>query len=228
MSAHNTDVVPGNCLPVLGPALLLRTRELNLDYVRLLLAERAPSSESLSDKVLDGLSQLSAAARGALAACSYTLFSLGFDDIRFWSAALAGGSTDDPGDRYGDDSVPSMQGAFCEVALFFAWHVSQANPLAARVLFAMPGAIEEQLAAAPLWQLRRVALDYPGLLVPRWPHNPAFWPDLVRFAASSDPRLLTAQLLGHQLIASELDGSLVRGARPRLSLRRRRQDAPRA
>lgn len=226
MSAHNMDVVPGNRAPILGPALLMRTRELNLDYVRLLLAERIRSAESLNDKILDGLSQLSASAQGALAACSYTLFSLGFDDVRFWSAALAAGG-DDPVERYADDSVPSMQGAFCEVALFFAWHTSQANPLAARVLFAMPAAVEEQLAVAPPWQLRRIALDYPGLLAPRWPHNPAFWPDLVRFAASADPRLLTAQLLGHQLIASELDGSLVRGPRPRLSLRQRRQDGAR-
>lgn len=226
MPAHNMDVVPGSCAPILGPALLLRTRELNLDYVRLLLAERARATEPLNGKVLDGLSQLSASAQGALAACSYTLFSLGFDDVRFWEAALAAGA-DDSVERYADDNVPSMQAAFCEVALFFAWHVAQANPLAARVLFAMPGAVEEQLAAAPLWQLRRIALDYPGLLLPRWPHNPAFWPDLVRFAACADPRLLTAQLLGHQLIASELDGSLVRGARPRLSLRQRRQDGPR-
>jgi len=227
MSAHNMDVVPGNCAPILGPALLARTRELNLDYVRLILAERPASTESLSDKVLEGLSQLAEPARGALAACSYTLFSLGFDDVRFWTAALDHKSSDDLFERYGDDAVPSAQSAFCEVALFFAWHVSQMNPMAARVLFAMPSAVEGQLAAAPLWRLRRVALDYPGLLVPRWPHNPAFWPDLVRFAASADPRLLTAQLLGHQLIASELDGSLIRGARPRLSLRQRRQDAPR-
>ena len=44
-------------------------------------------------------------------------------------------------------------------------------------------------------------------MTPRWPANPAFWPDLIRFAASGDSRRLeTTQLLGNQLIAVELEG----------------------
>ena len=67
-------------------------------------------------------------------------------------------------------------------------------------------AVAECIADTPLWQLRRIAVDYAGLLMPRWPTNPCFWPDLVRFAAAVMPRrLATAQLLGSQLIAAELE-----------------------
>jgi hypothetical protein len=42
--------------------------------------------------------------------------------------------------------------------------------------------------------------------MPRWPTNPAFWPDLIRLAAANDTRRLgTARLLGTQLIAAELE-----------------------
>ncbi|HKE93774.1 MAG TPA: hypothetical protein VKB34_05670 [Povalibacter sp.] len=232
MFDYNTDVVGGR-VPVLAAPLLERIRQLNRDYIELLLAERllpAPafSGEALPNRLLDALAGLDVQARSALAACAYSLFSPGFDDQRFWTAVLCETATaglasladESVEARYGALSAAPMQAAFCEVTLFAAWHTAHAHRVAVRFLFGMPAEVAAKFIEAPLWQLRRIAIDYPGLLTPRWPTNPAFWPDLVRFAAAGDTdRLRATQLLGSQLIASELDGTLPR-VRRRLRLKR--------
>jgi hypothetical protein len=233
ISDRYMDVVPGSRAPVLSTALLARIHELNTDYVELLLAERSPAgqggaTDALPQKVLEALGELNGEARDRLAACPFTLFSLGFDDQRFWSDVLSEAKQDcqSPNTtvaaRYGVSEVTGMRTAFCEVALFLAWHAAQANRIAAQFLFALPDATAQQLSRIPLSCIRRVALDYPALLTPRWHANPAFWPDLVRFAAAGDAlRLETAQLLGSQLITSELTGDLARLRRRMLSPRSR-------
>ena len=230
----NMDVVPGARAPVLAAPLLDRTHELNQDYVELLLAERSrplpgKSVEALPGRLLDALAGLDVSARAALAHCPYALYSLGFDDQRFWSTVLSEAPSDKLTNtcersieaRYGASGVVPTCVAFAEVALFAAWHTAQSNRFAAGFLFGMPDRIAAKLARAPVWQVRRIAIDCPDLLTPRWPTNPAFWPDLVRFAAAGDKaRLETARLLGGQLIAAELDGAQPRHARSRLRLHR--------
>lgn len=232
MSDYNMDVVPGLRAPVLSTALLLHVQRLNRDYVEVLLAERtrpgpAIAVETLSDKLVHALAQLNAPARTALASCPFALYSLGFDDQRFWNAALAerpGLSGESAEARYGPASTAPTQAAFCEVALFAAWHTACAHRMAARFLFGMPEHVAGRLVAAPLWQVRRIALDHPGLLTPRWPGNPAFWPDLVKFAAANDMvKLEAARLLGSQLIAAEFDGSARRAGRQRARLQTRKR-----
>ena len=232
MSDRNKEVVPGRRAPVLSRALLARTHEMNRDYVELLLAERSLlrhgiATETLPPKVLDALERLPLDARQALAGCPYALYSLGFDDLKFWSSALAEDASDAASSsiesRYGVLSSAPIQTAFCEAAMFLAWHTAESEPIAARFLFGMPDTVVRLLCGAPLSRIRRVAIDYPGLLTPRWPRNPAFWPDLIRFADTMDSRLEAAQLLGNQLIASELDGTLPRAARQRGGLRVRRR-----
>lgn len=212
---------PGSRAPVLNSTLLARVHELNADYLELLLLEPAnpphsSSVEALPQKVCDALACVAPAWREQIAACPFALYSLRFDDQQFWHTAL-----DDFGahsrpesahesveSRYGAVSARPLSSAFCEMAAFFAWHTATTNPVAARVLFAMPDSLAERLLHTPLWQVRRIAMDYPGLLVPRWPTNPGFWPDLVQFAAACDThRLETARLLGSQLIAAELESA---------------------
>ena len=231
-AGHCTEAVetPGSRAPVLNPTLLARVHELNADYLELLLFEPADSLrisvvEALPQKVCDSLACVAPAWRAQIAACPFTLYSLRFDDQQFWRTALDDFSAgpipqlvqESVEIRYGAGSARPLSSAFCEAAAFFAWHTAITNPVAARVLFAMPDSLTERLPHTPLWQVRRIAMDYPGLLMPRWPTNPGFWPDLVRFAAACDtPRLETARLLGNQLIAAELesvtmpDGKLAR------------------
>lgn len=223
MSDRNKEVAqqlaPGARAPVLSATLLARVHGLNRDYVDLLLAEHgaaacAVSAESLPGKVLDALGYLSRDALAALTATPFALWSMRFDDPHFWQEALCDPQPVERADasleaRYGAPSVTSTRAAFCEIALFFAWHIAACNRVAARVLFAIPDGLAAMLVRVPLWRLQRIAFDFPALLTPRWPNNPAFWPDLARFAAAGDrQRLATTQLLGNQLLASELDGTL--------------------
>jgi hypothetical protein len=97
--------------------------------------------------------------------------------------------------------------ALCQFALIFVWYVLASSRTAARLLFALPDPVAEQLQRTSPWQLKQVAVDYPGLLTPRWSRNPAFWPNLVNFAATGDTaRLRLTRLLGQQLIALDLRG----------------------
>jgi hypothetical protein len=218
MSRIDTDRLPGLRAPVLDAGLLARIQDLNLDYVELLIAEHAAPSaatqlQHLHASVCAAIAALTPAARGALAGTPFTLYSLGFEDEASWLAACE--CTAGPlAERYMCTEAASLQVSFCELALLHAWHVAASNRLAARVLYAMPDAIGVRFAGTPLWKIKRIAGQYPELLMPRWPTNPAFWPDLVHFATLNDsPRLATAQLLGSQLIAAELEcSSGMRGA----------------
>jgi hypothetical protein len=137
------------------------------------------------------------------------LYSLGVEDENFWASICANATEGTPSSvvhRYARTHGASTQQAFCELAIFHAWHVAATNPMAARVIYAMPYTTAQRLAATPLWQITRIASSHAMLLMPRWPTNPAFWPDLIRFAASHDMRrLFPARLLGVQLIAAELE-----------------------
>jgi hypothetical protein len=69
----------------------------------------------------------------------------------------------------------------------------------------MPAAVIERLQAASFRKLQHVMRAHPWLLMPRWPNNPRFWPDLVRLAGLDQMEpVREAQLLGSQLIASDL------------------------
>lgn len=199
--------------PVLSRSLLARVHEINLDYVELLVGEAClpePGAQLnyLPDKLLQALSALTPAARSALANAPFTLYSLGFEDSEFWRAATGSSAGTTVHTRYAATPAATVQQRFCELALLHAWHVAASGATAARVLYSMPETTSTRLQSTPLWQLRRIAHDYPGLLMPRWPTNPRFWPDLVHFAAVGDARrLATAQLLGAQLIAAELEAA---------------------
>jgi len=229
MTRYDTEGMPGASSPVLSAAVLARVQELNLDYIELLAAEHSdPPTEAgqlqyLPCKLHATLAALAPAARNSLAALPYTLYSLGFEDEKLWRglaepAALAVSLS--MRERYSHPHSASLQASLCEVALLYAWHVATASPLAARIIYAMPESVTQRLTAAPPWYVRRLAVHHASLLMPRWPTNPGFWPDLVRFAAAGDQqRLGTAKVLGSQLIAAELQGSSLQS--PRLRARQR-------
>ncbi len=192
--------------PVLRSDLLSQVHGLNADYLEL-VASRAPGPcaqiEFFAPKVQESLARLSAEHRARLAATPYAIYTVRFDDARFWRAACA---CERSGilEKYAS-TAGSLESAFCETVLLQAWHIAITNGLAARVLYGMHDAVRAALASTPLWQLRRIAMEHPNLLAPRWPTNPCFWPDLLAFVQAGDSvRLATTQLLGMQLIAAEL------------------------
>ena len=204
----------GAAAPVLEPAILARIHQLNLDYLELLVAEHAAPEcaaqlRHLPPRQCAELAALPQRALRALAAAPYTLYSLGFEDETFWKSICDSATASMPASvlhRYARADDASAQYEFCKVALLHAWHVATTSPLAARVIYAMPHVTAERLAVAPLWQISCISSSHAALLMPRWPTNPGFWPDLIHFAAGNDARrLTTAQLLGSQLIAAELE-----------------------
>jgi hypothetical protein len=229
MSRHFTEELPGSSTPILSAAVLARIHELNLDYIELLAAEHNAVGASdgqlqhLPCKLRAAIAEMSPTARASLAALPYTLYSLGFEDEKLWRAlaqpaALAASMS--MSERYAQPGDASLQASLCEVALLYAWHVTTSSPVAARLIYAMPETVAERLRAAPPWYVRRLAVHHASLLLPRWPTNPGFWPDLVRFAVAGDEqRLATAKVLGSQLIAAELQGSAAQS--PRLRARYR-------
>ena len=225
MRRNDTEELPGATAPVLSAAVLARIHELNLDYLELLAAEHNGQAQlqHLPCKLHVTIAGLSQPARIALATLPYTLYSLGFEDEKLWRslaepAAVAASLS--MSERYALPHAGSLQASLCEVALLFAWHVATSSPLAARLIYAMPESVTQRLTAAPPWYVRRLAVHHESLLMPRWPTNPGFWPDLVRFAAAGDQqRLATAKVLGSQLIAAELQGSALQS--PRLRARQR-------
>ncbi|GFE78124.1 hypothetical protein GCM10011487_01240 [Steroidobacter agaridevorans] len=200
--------------PVLNAALLARIRHLNLDYLELLVAERDSTDSStqlqhLPPRQRAALCALSPRALRALAEMPYSLYSLGFEDENFWNAVCDNATSSASAlavQRYARVGDASAQCSFCELALLHAWHVAGKNTMAARMVYAMPHATAKRLVNTPLWQIRCIAGSYGELMMPRWPTNPAFWPDLIRFAAANDTRRLhMTRLLGTQLIAAELE-----------------------
>lgn len=210
MSARIKEDLLGAHAPVLRADLLARVHSLNLDYLELIAAEhevpgRAAQLQYFAPKLHPVLAGLSQAQRERIASTPYALYSLCFEDVRFWRAACAPAKAALDA-RYAASSSAWLQGPFCEVALIHAWQVASSNPLAARLIYSMTAEVREILIDTPLWQIKRIANDYPGLLIPRWSRNAAFWPDLLRVPkpALNQGRLLATQLLGLQLITADL------------------------
>jgi hypothetical protein len=199
-------------MPVLDVALLAHIAELNQDYLDLLACERADHAvaaqlQYLPERVTRALAALTPAARREVAAAPFALYSLSFEDERFWRAPV-GAEAASLEQRYGHRGPAWLQGPFCEAALLQAWHLAACSPLATRIVYALSEEAAGRLAKTPLWRLKRIVNEQPALLTPRWPANPAFWPDLVTYAAAADSRRLrTTQLLGCCLMAAELEAA---------------------
>jgi hypothetical protein len=229
MRRNDTEDLPGASAPVLSTAVLARIHEINLDNIELLAEDHHGRGandgqlQHLPCKLHATIASLTLSARASLAALPYTLYSLGFEDEKLWRsfaepAAVA--SSLSMSERYTQPHSHSLQASLCEVALLYAWHVATASPLAARLIYSMPETVTQRLTAAPPWYVSRLAVLHASLLMPRWPTNPGFWPDLVHFAAAGDQqRLATAKVLGSQLIAAELQGPALQS--PRLRARQR-------
>lgn len=215
-------VAPGVASPVLPADVLGRIHDLNLDYLELLVAEYGnPQSggRQLPERVARGLVELSRQARQTLARVSFSLYSLGFEDPDFWRTALCG--VEEPVTARYAPAGTAVRTGFCELALLHAWHLAVTRPIAARIVYGIPSELGERMARVKFWQLKRLAVDHPALLTPRWPSNPCFWPDMVTFARTGDLRRLgTVQQLGRQLMAVELQAS----AAPHSAIRLRQRN----
>jgi hypothetical protein len=187
----------------LGAATLDSLTELN-EIALALLAEQAAVPGvpvPLLREVAGAWGGLDAAARRRAAACPYLLLDAGFADRGRWRPAAAG------------DSGRSAAAAFFGVpgrvevmrlTLTYAWHLSRAQSLAARVLLGIPPACVALIAALTLRQIHALAECHPHWLRPRWPAQREWWRALLAAAASGEPRALErTRLHGLTLLAAE-------------------------
>lgn len=198
--------------PILRFDLLDALHGLNADYLELLAAEHrygtcASQLQFFPSRLRASFALLSDGDRQRLARTPYALYSLRFDDERFWSQICE--LPQQPLDvRYAGSRSACLQTQFCETALLQAYQTARTLPLAARLMYSMNESVRSKLAALPLWRIRRLAADQPSLLMPKWSAHACFWPDLLSYGAAKDSaKLTTVQLLGVQLIAAELSRS---------------------
>jgi len=152
------------------------------------------------------------------ARCPFSLFNAHFQDEDWW-AALANPAAVEERDARTEANYCQL-GTFAQPALFFAWHLAQSNPAAARVVFGMAAATLAVFRTLTLTRLQQIALEHPDVIVPRWPERAAFWKALLGAVPRSPEECASeAHLVGLQMLAAELPEPQERRA---ASLRARR------
>lgn len=224
MSDHESDLGEHGSPALVAPAAL-QLQALNLDYLQLLILEKQEfhaeaygEAPALDAQLTSAMADAPLSRLADLADCGISLFTLSLHNVSLWQRIASTGVHDAMSRRYaavGETADGSGQGlarrsAFMECAVFYAWHLANADRRAALNCLGMPGHTADILASLQLWQLRNMAIKHPQLLAPRWPANTCFWPDLVQYLSSGDRRHLDhARLLGAQLMAQELEPSAI-------------------
>jgi hypothetical protein len=187
----------------LGATTLDSLTELN-ESALALLAEQAAAPGvpgPLLREVAAAWGGLDAGARRRAAACPYLLLDAGFADRERWRPAAAGESGGRAGAAF--FGVPGTV-EMTRLTLTFAWHLTRAQSVAARVLLGIPPACVALIAALTLRQIHTLAERHPHWLRPRWPAQREWWRALLAAAASGEPCALErARLHGLTLLAAE-------------------------
>lgn len=193
---------------ILNNAVLEPLYELNRAYLHTLA--RAPRQwhvtaghARLPDPVCLALSALPPEQRTIAARCPFSLFNARFHDDAWWRAVAHPTAVEERDAR--PEANLSELGTFALPALFFAWHLAQSNPSAARVVFGMAAATLAVFRTVTLTRLQQIALEHPEVIVPRWPERIAFWKALLDAAPRSPEDCASeAHLVGLQMLAAEL------------------------
>jgi hypothetical protein len=197
--------------------------QLNIDFLKLLIVANQPEAESsvitrsqlgLPKLQAKALTECSDEALRIMASCGFSLFNFNFHLADMWERMAKVSVDQSSVQRYSTDAnlagnpVEVAYAGFAECALFFAWHLAQHQPIAARTMLGMREETASILAPLQLWQCRQIAQRYYQSLAPRWPHNPYFWVDLLRYAETNDEQYFKfARLMGTQLIARDMEPS---------------------
>ncbi|MBA3564184.1 MAG: hypothetical protein H0W33_09300 [Gammaproteobacteria bacterium] len=213
--------------PILSRRLLAEIFDLNLAFTHLL--ERGDVSMAVSGlgmTLVERIARLPRPALEDLCGCPFPLFGLRFDDLDFWHAVREARPSYKYAVRPAEvraNSEPTQQ-AFALLALFYAWHLTSTNPIAARLCFGLPPAAARIFRSLPVSELLSVATHSPGLLHAQFDDNPSFWADLMEIVESGDRRrLCAARILGTQLLGAHC---AERAGRIRRMAARRRHDRP--
>lgn len=195
---------------------------LNLDFLHALHTAQHTTATTvraelrLPEAQATALAGCNSEALTRMASCGYSLFSLNLHRIDEWLhlARQSAVTSNTPGEAgaapHTQDALAMQVANFMQCAVFFAWHLAQQNPQAARLMLGMSEDTAAVLRSMNLGHCRYIAQRYTKLLSPRWLHNRFFWPDLLRYGVSGEAEHFRfAQLLSTQLVAQDLEPSAI-------------------
>ena len=139
-----------------------------------------------------------------LAAAPFSLFDAGLAASPRWLEMRPGGVRDlaQTGEPAYFDSTAAR--SITRRMLVYGWHLARSRPRAACLVFGAPLPAVESLAACSLAGLEAAAERNGDALRPRWPHQHAFWRELLLAASAGDESRLHELLLGGvQRLAAE-------------------------
>lgn len=201
--------------------------QLNVDFLKLLVTccQHGAESSSITRSQLClptvqavTLANCSDDSLQVMSAVGFSLFTFNLHQADLWERLAKNTSQQSSMQRYAVEStdgsvkasgVEAAYAGFAECALFFAWHLAQEQQtMDARVLLGMREETATVLNSLELWQCRHIAQRNYQMLTPRWPHNPYFWVDLLRYGDTREEQHFKfARLMGTQLIAKDLEPS---------------------
>jgi len=160
---------------ILDPSVRRDIADLNREYLEISLSHDIHDDPRFawSEPVRRSLLATDPVVRARMAASPFSFFELRLPPPEPRGVA-------EPG-RVEDGGIPGAAGAtaarcasFVHLALFLAWRLADAEPLATRIALGLTPAAELRLNETSPSQLVRLAA-WPGLVRPRWPRHQRFW-----------------------------------------------------
>jgi len=206
MARQPTRTVAGRqwqCSPVFDGSTFDNLYALNRAYLDLLV-QAAPrpreAPQALDERIAWGLTDLEPPARRALAQSPFSLFDARFVDGDFWTGLTR--TIGEP--SMADAATDPVAVRFAQMALFYAWHLTCADPIAARTLLGMSDRTRAAFTSLSLTYLLQLACERPELIAPRWQDRETVWFILLGAASLGPQHMSDARMFGIQLIAGDL------------------------
>jgi hypothetical protein len=192
---------------VLSGAALDNLYALNREYLEVLARSRPRRPQrravrSLPQQIAVAVSQLTPPRRLALAQSPFSLFDAHFIDGTFWSQLTT--TVHEPLVATVCDCPITR---FTHAVLFFAWHLTRADPLAGRLLLGMSCRTQSVFEPLTLMDLQQLAARHPSLVTPRWHDRDTVWRILLGASRRGAAHMAETRMYGIQLIAGDLSAS---------------------
>lgn len=160
---------------ILGPTVRRDIADLNREYLEISLSHEMQDDPRFawSEPVRRSLLEADAGTRERMAASPFSFFELRLPSPEPRGVAEAG-RVEDGGSPPVAGTAAARCASFVHLAIFLAWRLADAEPLATRIALGLPAAAELRLNEMSPSQLVQLAA-WPGLVRPRWPDHQRFW-----------------------------------------------------
>lgn len=196
---------------LLSPVIRRDVADLNREFLELGLACELAGDPRFawSDAVRQSLVETDEATRARMAASPFTFFELRLPPAGPCGVAVPGGIADSARALVASD-IAGRCASFVHLALFLAWRLADAAPLATCIALGLPPAAESRLHELSPSRLVQLAA-WPGIIRPRWPAHVKFWSLL---AAASRGSSVVALQWAHCIGICLLDAAPAGGTGP--------------